>query len=65
MQHLWLRGGQFPDWIADDVREMRMCELYHCLPSQLGGEETYKLARHQMIRGAEGDYHQQVAKTRR
>ena len=33
-----------------------MCELYHCLPSQLGGEETYKLQRHQAIRAAEAEY---------
>ena len=65
MRHLWLRGGLFPDWISDDVREMRMCELYHCLPSQLGGEETYKLQRHQMIKAAENEYLVMDAKSRR
>ncbi len=62
---MWLRGGQFPDWITDDVREMRSCELYRCLPSQLGGEETYKLSRHRMIKAAENEYLATVAKARR
>ena len=51
-----MHGGHFPAWIGDDVREMRACELYHCLPSQLGGEETYKLERHRAIRAAEAEY---------
>ena len=65
MGHLWLHGGRFPLWISDDVREMRACELYHCLPSQLGGEETYKLERHRAIRAAEARYQEMDAKTRR
>lgn len=63
MAHLWLNGGRFPVWISDDVREMRMCELYHCLPSQLGGEETYKLRRHQAIRAAEAEYNKRDAES--
>ena len=42
-----------------------MCELYHCLPSQLDGEETYKLERHALIRAAEAEYHAIVDKARR
>lgn len=65
MRHLWLRGGLFPDWIAGDVHELRACEMYHCLPSQLAGEETYKLERHQMIKAAENEYLAMDAKARR
>ena len=38
------------------MRELRDCQRYHCLPSQLGGEETYKLERHRAIEAAEADY---------
>jgi len=53
---MWLTGGRYPDWIADDVAMMRDCARYYCLPSELEEEDWHILARHRAIEVAEGQY---------
>jgi hypothetical protein len=53
---MWKTGGRYPDWIADDVQIMRDCARYHCLPSQLDGEDWHVIARHRAIEAAEQRY---------
>jgi len=62
--HLWLRGGAFPDWIADDVAILRACERYHCLPSELDEEDWHVIARHADIKAAEARYLEMDARSR-
>ena len=53
---LWMQNGRYPDWIADAVRELRACEMYHCRPSELGNEDWHTVARHMAIKAAERKY---------
>jgi len=61
---LWRDGGQYPAWGASpewdevlrDKRTLDDCEAYHCLPSQLDGEDYHRLARLRAIRTAERRY---------
>ena len=53
---MWLTGGHYPDWIAEDVAQLRACERYHCLPSELEEEDWHVLARHRDIKIAENMY---------
>ena len=51
-----MSGGQYPEWITDDLQELRDCERYHCLPSELDTEDWHVIARHRAIKAAEGQY---------
>lgn len=61
---MWLRGGEFPDWIADDVFTLRLCEMYHCRPSELAEEDWHTVLRHRAIKAAEAEYLKADAKGR-
>ena len=58
-----MHGGRYPDWIVDDVKIMRDCERYGCLPSQLDGEDWHVIARHRAIEAAEARYLRQEQKS--
>jgi hypothetical protein len=56
VQHLWLRGGRFPDWIADDIDDLRVCELYHCTPEEADEIDYHRARVHRAIKSAESIY---------
>ena len=64
MRRLWLSKGQYPEWGAspewDAVLEAKQlladCERYHCLPSELDGEDYHTLQLHRAIESAERQY---------
>ena len=64
MRHLWLRQGVFPDWIAEDVFTLRLCEMYSCRPSELAEEDWHVVARHRAIKAAELKYLEADARAR-
>jgi hypothetical protein len=41
-----------PADLVDDVKESELCEMFHCLPSQLDGEDYHRLMRTVAIRHA-------------
>ena len=47
-----------------DLECMRDCERYHCLPSQLDGEDYHVLSRHRAIAAAEADYQKRDSRAR-
>jgi hypothetical protein len=61
---LWRNGGKYPAWgtspewddVLRDLAVMADCERYHCLPSQLDGEDYHELQRHRAIEAAEARY---------
>lgn len=53
---MWLRNGVFPDWIADDVFTLRLCEMYACRPSELAEEDYRIVMRHRVIKAAEAEF---------
>ncbi len=69
---LWRDNGRYPPWgespewdeVLEAKREMDDCERYHCLPSQLDGEDYHRLERHRLIRAAEAKYSAQVRRSR-
>lgn len=50
--------------MLSDVRTLRDCERYHCLPSQLDEEDWHELARLRAIAIAEEQYMVQEHKSR-
>jgi len=44
-----MTGGQVPAKYANDVNEITLCERYHCLPSELDGEDAERIRRHLTI----------------
>ena len=61
---MWMTGGRYPDWIADDVQTMRDCVRYSCRPSELDGEDWHVIVRHRAIEAAEARYKREEAKAR-
>ena len=61
---LWRTGGKYPAWgttpewdaVLIDKQIMDDCARYHCLPSQLDGEDYHELQRHRAIEAAERQY---------
>jgi hypothetical protein len=47
-----MNQGMIPDWAADDYADMTLCDMYHCTPSQLDGEDRHRMMRHLAIKGA-------------
>jgi hypothetical protein len=64
VSHLWLSGGKYPDWIADDVFTLRCCEMYGCVPSALDNEDWHVVQRHRVILQAEQKYREADAKAK-
>jgi hypothetical protein len=64
VSHLWLHNGRYPDWITDDVFKLRLCEMFHCLPSQLDGEDYETLLILRQIQAAEQKYQKADADAR-
>ena len=64
MKHLWLHNGVYPDWIAEDVFTLRLCEMYGCLPSALEGEDYDTVMTHRAIKAAEQRYLEEDARAR-
>jgi hypothetical protein len=58
-----MTSGRYPDWIADAVRELRACEMYHCTPSELDEEDWHTVTRHMAIKAAEQKYLDAEAKS--
>ena len=72
LEVLWRNGGKYPAWgttpewdeVLRDKETMDACERYHCLPSQLDGEDYHVLERHRAIRAAEQRYLEEDRKAR-
>lgn len=47
----------------DDYVDMKLCEMYHCLPSQLDGEDYHRTQRHAAIKGAIETYQAREARS--
>ena len=63
-------GGKYPPWgespewdrVLEIKRQMTDCQRYHCLPSQLDGEDYHVLELHRSIEAAERKYHAEDAR---
>lgn len=56
--------GTIPDWCAADYADMTLCEMYHCTPSQLDGEDYHRTQRHLAIKSAVRKYQEDEARTK-
>ena len=53
---LWRFAGKVPAKYADIVNEITLCERYHCLPSQLDGEDAERIRRHLTVGQVIGEW---------
>ena len=61
VQFFWLNAGRYPEWAQDDAQRKRLCEMFHCLPSQLDGEDWHTIQRFLALDAAEMRYLQMDA----
>jgi hypothetical protein len=54
--------GAIPPDMVDDVDETELCEMFHCLPSQLDGEDYHRLRKNLVIRHAIQEWRAMEAK---
>jgi hypothetical protein len=52
-EYLWVTGGKYHEIVVPYVERLRLCELYHCTPSQLEDEDYHEAMIHLAIRSAE------------
>jgi hypothetical protein len=50
--YLSLSGGVVPAPYAEHYRDLQLCKLYSCTPSQLDEEPLWRVTLHQAIQGA-------------
>ncbi len=62
VQSLFMTQGKLPPEYVDDYRDMELCRMYHCTPSELDREDASRVMRHYAIdqaiekwRGMEAD----------
>ena len=73
LSQLWRDGGKYPAWgtspewdeVLSAKRLLDDCMRYHCLPSQLDGEDYHVMQRLRMIADAEEQYRARDAKSKR
>jgi hypothetical protein len=64
LEELWLHSGKYPAWgtspewdeVLEDKELLEYIEMFHCLPSELDGEDYHLLQRLRRIRAAELSY---------
>lgn len=58
-----MRGGRIPSDLVEDVWTVELCELFHCLPSQLDEEDKHEIDKLLAIKRALNRWHTHEAKS--